>query len=262
MTTAANPASITHAFIRFGLGGRPDDVVPADSVAWLTTQLSGPDTTPNTGLPTVSSGLNLLHSFRQAGGGTTPASQAINQQIFAAFQADIQFNLEQAITSTTPFRERLVWFYANHFAIMAETNLVACLAGAYLRDAIRPYVNCTFSQMLQAAALHPAMLFSLNAELSVGPLSLLGVTRARNGNPAGINENLGRELLDLYTVGAGSGYSQADVDALAYLLTGADVNVDPSSPVGTFYNAGKAQPGNFALFGVTYPGTTSGLYAP
>ena len=261
MTTAATPASITQAFTRFGLGGRPDDIAPTDVMAWLNNQLSMPDTTPKIGLPTVSSGLTSLYNFQQAGGGTTSASQVLNQQIFASFNADIQFNLTHAITTTTPFHERLVWFWANHFAIMAETNLVACIAGAFLRDAIRPYVNGTFSQMLQAAALHPAMLFSLNAEMSVGPLSPTGLSSAKRGRPLGINENLGRELLELYTVGLGAGYSQADVDALAYLLTGADVNINPSLPLGTFYNASKAQPGNFTLLGVTYPGTASGLYS-
>ena len=258
MTAVPTSALAAQASNRFGLGARPDSQLPADVFGWLNSQITGPDVTPSAGLSTVSSGLASLSTLRH-NGGASAAGKAAMSQIWAAFQADVGFNLANAVTTATPFRERLVWFWANHFAIMAGTIPVACVAGPFLRDVVRQHVNGTFSQMLQAAILHPAMILSLNADQSVGPQSPSGIFAIKQGHPAGINENLGRETLELYTLGVSAGYTQADVDALAFLLTGADVYLGLSAARGYFYNQAKAQPGNQTLLGVTYPGSASGL---
>jgi uncharacterized protein (DUF1800 family) len=132
-------------------------------------------------------------------------------------------------------------------------------SGTYVHDAIRPNMTGTIAQMLQSVVMHPAMILSLNADTSVGPLSPLGIKTANQGAPQKLNENLGREILELYTVGLTANYTQADVDALAYLLSGLDVNYSPNAPLGTFYNLNKQQPGNFTLLGITFPGTLPGL---
>ncbi len=109
--------------------------------------------------------------------------------------------------------ERLVNFWANHFTVSAARGgLPRIMAGAYVREAIRPHVFGRFADMAAAVVRHPAMLTYLDNHISIGP----GSKSARAGR--GLNENLAREILELHTVG--TGHSQADVNALARMLTG------------------------------------------
>jgi uncharacterized protein (DUF1800 family) len=258
MSIAPLGAPVAQAFTRFGLGGRPDDPIPSDPVAWLSAQVSGPDAAPVAGMPTVAAGLALLYAREQLP--IQSASQdVITRKIWDGLHAEQQAFLSYAVLTRTPFRERLVWFWANHFAIMADTVPMACVAGPYIRDTIRPHVTGTIADMLQAVITHPAMIYSLNAAASCGPQSQLAQVAAQSGIVRTINENLARELLELYTVGISAGYTQADVDALACLLTGLDVNIKPGAPLGMFYNAAKQQPGSQTVMGITYPGTQAGL---
>jgi uncharacterized protein (DUF1800 family) len=256
--TAFSP-SAAQAFTRFGFGGRPDDTVPADPIAWLTHQVTCADTAPVAGLPTLQQGLTMINNWLTAPFLSSAAGAAGNL-MWSAMGQETQSFLANAITTQIPFRERLVWFWSNHYAVMAGANgAMLTTSGPFVRNAIRPNMTGTIAQMLQSVVMHPAMIYSLNANTSVGPLSALGITRGKNGNPVTINENLGREILELYSVGINAGYTQADVDALAYLLSGLDVNIVPGSTQGTIYNPQKQQPGNFTLMGITYPGTQSGL---
>jgi uncharacterized protein (DUF1800 family) len=254
---ANNPAA-AQAFARFGFGGRPDDAVPPDPVAWLMAQISCPDPAPVAGMPTLQQNLKILYQGALAPAGSA-AAEAANMTLGGIFSTEMQSYLTYAVTTTKPFRERLVWFWSNHFAIMALTGTVQASAGPYMRTAIRPNITGTIASMLQAVVTHPAMFCGLDGHVSVGPQSQEGLASARHGQPLNINENLGREILELYTVGINAGYTQADVDALAYLLTGGDQANKLGSTLGWYYNPSKQQPGNFTLLGVTYPGTLSGL---
>jgi uncharacterized protein (DUF1800 family) len=89
------------------------------------------------------------------------------------------------------------------------------MAGAYEREAIRPHVLGRFADLLAAAEGHPAMLFYLDNAESMGPNSVAGINRDK-----GLNENLAREIFELHTLGARSGYTQADVTSFANVLTG------------------------------------------
>jgi uncharacterized protein (DUF1800 family) len=260
--SAYTPA-VAQAFTRFGFGGRPDDTIPADPVSWLTAQITCPDQAPlagaATGLPTVQQALALINQWQTATF-ESDASHNYALQMWSYLALEQQSFLTCAVTTKIPFRERLVWFWANHYAIMAgAAGYMLGTSGPYVRDAIRPNMTGTITQMLQSVVLHPAMIYSLNANTSVGPLSPKGIFTAKIGNPQKLNENLGREILELYSVGINAGYTQADVDALAYLLSGLDVNYTPGTPLGTFYNLQKQQPGNFTLMGTTFPGTLPGL---
>jgi uncharacterized protein (DUF1800 family) len=253
--------SAAQAFTRFGFGGRPDDAVPASPMAWLANQITCADTAPTAGgsLPTLPQALTMVNNWISAPFLSTQ-SQIAGAVMWTVMNAETQSFLANAITTKTPFRERLAWFWSNHYAVQAGSNGgMLTLSGTYIRDAIRANMTGTIAQMLQAVVTHPAMIFSLNANISVGPLSPLGIIHAKNGNPVTINENLAREILELYSVGINAGYTQADVDALAYLLSGIDVNLVPGSTQGTIFNAQKQQPGNFTLMGITYPGTQIGL---
>jgi uncharacterized protein (DUF1800 family) len=252
-----NNPEAAQAFTRFGFGGRPDDVIPANPMDWLAAQITCADEAPSG--QSTRDALILAYEAEAAPPGSTSRAQ-LTEQVLGDYQAEAQSFLSYAATTRIPFRERLVWFWSNHFAVIADRGLYAlACAGPYIRDFIRPYMTGTVSQMLQAAILSPAMLESLNGETSVGPQSTMAINAAKRGVFLDINENLGRETLELYTLGYDNGYTQADVDALAYLLSGIDVNGNPAKPYGAYYNPLKQQPGNVTLMGTTYPCTISGL---
>lgn len=168
------------------------------------------------------------------------------------FNAEARARFTLAATAEIGFRERLVWFWSNHFAVSAlKSGQTRATVGAFEREAIRPHVFGRFADMLAAAETHPTMLFYLDNQGSVGPNSPAGKNRNR-----GLNENLGREILELHTLGVGGGYSQEDVTALARILTGWTV-VGPEGHLGRPFSAGfnfnNHEPGEQTLLGRTYP---------
>lgn len=162
-------------------------------------------------------------------------------------EAEIGARLERYASAPVGFTERLVMFWSNHFALGIKGANLEVSVGAFERDAIRPHVRGSFADMLLAVARHPAMLLYLENHASYGPNSPLGQRRS-----LGLNENLARELLELHTLGVDGGYSQADVTALARIITGWTVSVDRG--VGGFrFDAARHEPGEQALLGVVYP---------
>ena len=132
------------------------------------------------------------------------------------FRAEALARLQRAVIADCGFVERLVVFWSNHFCISANKGGPARMwAGSFEREAIRPYVLGRFGDMLKAVEQHPAMLFFLDNQQSLGPDSRAGKNRNR-----GLNENLAREILELHTLGVGGGYSQDDVTSLANIITG------------------------------------------
>ena len=126
-----------------------------------------------------------------------------------------------ALQTSTPFVERLVHFWANHFAVSVDKLLVIGLAGGFEADAIRPHVLGRFQDLLLAAVRHPAMLLYLDQARSTGANSMLArrASMPQEGG-RGLNENLAREILELHTLGVRTGYTQNDVTELARALTG------------------------------------------
>ncbi|WP_377295808.1 DUF1800 family protein [Rhizobium sp. SGZ-381] len=171
------------------------------------------------------------------------------QQILLA-EADARFNgtIHQPLIG---FGERLAQFWANHFSIaVSKGGEVHILAGCFEREAIRPHVFGRFEDMLVAVETHPAMLVFLDNRQSIGPNS-----PANKNGKRGLNENLAREIMELHTLGVGSGYSQADVTSLARIITGWTVFRDEKKPgpQGTFvFNAYAHEPGDHAVMGITY----------
>ena len=127
---------------------------------------------------------------------------------------------QTAIGTNTPFLERMVHFWANHFTVSAGKNQVRPMVGAFEFEAIRPHVMGKFSDMLRDVEIHPAMLIYLDQFRSTGPGSIVGARAANRGRNVGLNENLAREILELHTLGVNGGYSQADVTEFAKALTG------------------------------------------
>jgi uncharacterized protein (DUF1800 family) len=107
-----------------------------------------------------------------------------------------------------------------------------------------------FGDMLKAVEQHPAMLFFLDNQQSLGPDSRAGQNRKR-----GLNENLAREIMELHTLGVGGGYSQEDVTSLARIITGwtfAGRQGQLGAPGNFAFNANAHQPGAQRLLGKTY----------
>ena len=135
----------------------------------------------------------------------------------------IDGKLYRAMYSTRQLEEVLADFWLNHFNVYSGKGPVQVLLTSYERDAIRPHVLGRFRDLLLATARHPAMLFYLDNWQSRGPRE--GQTADENSKRApargsGLNENYGRELMELHTLGVNGGYTQADVIAVARCFTG------------------------------------------
>lgn len=252
------------ALNRFGLGARPDEPAPQQPQHWLVSQLTSYEPLPPawqhaTRTPAlVEAWLNQQRAVRQAPEGQRSGIReaylrAGREQYVAAVGA----RLGSALQSTTPFVERLVHFWSNHFAVSVDKLLVIGLAGGFEADAIRPHVLGRFEDLLLAAASHPAMLLYLDQAQSVGPRSLVGAgAGGRRQRPRGLNENLAREILELHTLGVRSGYTQDDVTEFARALTGWTLpSDDPAGAATTAFRfvAAMHEPGTRTVLGRAYP---------
>jgi uncharacterized protein (DUF1800 family) len=154
--------------------------------------------------------------------------------------------LLRAIYGNRQLEEVLTDFWFNHFNIFLDKGADRYLVTAYERDSIRPHVLGKFRDLLEATAKSPAMLFYLDNWQSVGP----GARAPRRGR--GLNENYGRELLELHTLGVDGGYTQKDVTEVARCFTG--WTIDQPQRGGSFQFAARLHDnGEKVVLGVTIP---------
>jgi uncharacterized protein (DUF1800 family) len=130
----------------------------------------------------------------------------------------IEHKLMRAVYSNRQLEEVLVDFWLNHFNVFNGKGPVRTLLTSFERDAIRPHVFGRFRDMLLATARHPAMLYYLDNWQSQVPRDDLPIPAG--ARRPGLNENYGRELLELHTLGVDGGYTQDDVLAVARAFTG------------------------------------------
>jgi len=177
-----------------------------------------------------------------------PKPEPAQQEQFAA---EARARLDKQLGTRAGFVERLVAFWSNHFAVSAaKSGELRALAGAFEREAIRPHVLGRFSDLLAAAERHPAMILYLDNQNSIGPSAAPGKFAGK-----GLNENLARESLELHTLGAGAGYTQADVTEFARALTGWSVsgpNSEIGAPGGFVFKPNWREPGARTILGKTY----------
>jgi uncharacterized protein (DUF1800 family) len=239
------------ALIRFGLGPRGTEPPPADPHAWLSAQLQGPDPAHfETRLPAIADGLTVLREQNRL---NLPPGQSL---VGPMLRTDQLAQTKEMLTTAAPFRERLVWFWANHFTVSMRQGGTGALVGPYIREAIRPNVTGRFVDMVMAVMRHPAMLFYLDNAFSTGPNSPIGLR-----SHAGLNENLARECMELHTVSPASGYSQADVTEFARVLTGWSVSVNALQP-GFYFREEAHEPGPKTVMGQRFPpGEAGGVLA-
>ncbi|MDE2184366.1 MAG: DUF1800 domain-containing protein [Alphaproteobacteria bacterium] len=245
---------------RFGLGAKPGEIAAASARPhdWLLSQLETgadePQALDATALQTGGELAALLTGDRQQiarlrreRAGNQEAIKALNRSRGQIFLQEMAARFACGFATDKPFAERLVWFWSNHFVVSALNLRAALFAGAFEREAIRPHINGKFEEMVQAVVHHPAMLLYLDNAESIGPDSAAGKKSGK-----GLNENLGRELMELYTLGVDGGYTQADVIAMAKLLTG--WSLDPAGGNGFRFYPARHEPGPVTLRGKTYEG--------
>ncbi len=272
---------------RFGLGARPGEGRLADPQGWLLAQFDRFETRPAAiaGLPGSAAMTAELKDYRQELRDTrrapTPAATGSNRgaaepaapdsgepaarrfirsQLRDGYGRQVQARLAAALVTPAPFAERLVHFWANHFAVSADKLVTLGLAGTLEFEAIRPHVAGRFGDLLGAVLRHPAMLLYLDQAQSIGPGSQLGSAARRFAarKQPGLNENLAREVLELHTLGVGN-YGQDDVLELARALTGwsiggfVDRRFGTPAPMGAFvFQSGWHEPGERRLLGRSY----------
>jgi len=121
----------------------------------------------------------------------------------------------RALYSPAQLQEQLTWLWLNHFSVFQSKANDPWLVADYASQAIRPHALGHFRDLVMATLTHPAMLQYLD--------------NAQNAN-GHINENYARELLELHTLGIGSGYTQQDIQELARVLTGVGINASGIEP--------------------------------
>ncbi|HWL63783.1 MAG TPA: DUF1800 domain-containing protein [Steroidobacteraceae bacterium] len=215
---------------RFGLGAAPGEIraIAGDPRGALKAQLAGAAPLIGQALPgsheLLAGALQLRADAageRQAGSPQLAAAVQTIRDLYApAHAAEVLARFREAVSSQRSFLERLVHFWSNHFAVSVDKVQVLGLAGAMEREAIRPHVLGSFAGMLLAVEQHPAMLLYLDNQASMGSHSQAARLAGRRGRTLGLNENLGREILELHTLGVDGGYTQEDVRALATLVSG------------------------------------------
>ncbi|MDW6026321.1 DUF1800 domain-containing protein [Mesorhizobium sp. BAC0120] len=256
----------TIALDRFGLGARPDEAPPADPKRSVLDQIerlgakpAAFDTTRSSPEIATQYAAELQKLLGSDKADNLEARKALREEIQALYRAEVEARALAALDTNTPFMERLVYFWSNHFAVSANKPRVTALAGAFEREAIRPFVLGRFNDMLLAVEHHPAMLFFLDRVGSIGPNSQ-AAQRAEAGDTRrklGINENLAREIMELHTLGARSGYNQSDVTEFALALTGWSTGrigeAVPNHAPGVFvFRPALHEPGSRRILGKTY----------
>lgn len=163
------------------------------------------------------------------------------QQVVAADAREAK--LFRSIYSSRQLEEVLTDFWFNHFNVYAAKGQIPVVLESYERDAIRPHVFGKFQDLLLATARHPAMLYyldnweSMAADVfQIGPFAPGPYATAQQlaRQARGINENYGRELMELHTLGVKGGYTQQDVVNVARCFTGWTIKQPNKDPEFTF----------------------------
>lgn len=256
---------------RFGLGATRGDLprVAKHPAAWLLDQLQGPHRSPPEieRLRDSASVLVEVQELRrsqremQRSGKEIDPGEKVGRIVRGHYLEQSAARYRTAISTDTPFFERLVHFWSNHFAISADKQPLPAIAGLFENEAIRPHVTGRFADLLLAAEQHPAMILYLDNQRSTGPNSKLAkrANRRQSRQEFGLNENLSREILELHTLGVDGGYSQQDVTTFAKVITG--WSIGGANERGRFADGepGKFEfrdnihePGGHTLLGKTY----------
>jgi uncharacterized protein (DUF1800 family) len=193
--------------------------------------------------------------------------QALNNPNQVVDDELVQAKLLRAIYSERQLQEVMDDFWLNHFNVFIDKGVDRYLLTSYERDVLRPHAMGKFEDLLVATAKNPAMLFYLDNWMSVGPNSdaANGIPKRNNynwrkrapgdgavtqakGKRSGLNENYGRELMELHTLGVNGGYTQKDVTEVARVFTGWTLD-KPRQGGGFTFEGRMHEPGDKLVLG-------------
>jgi uncharacterized protein (DUF1800 family) len=257
--TLSKDEKILHALSRLTFGARPGDAERVRALGlnkWIDLQLH-PERIPEN--PVLAEKLRPLDSITMspaqlilnypAPGKLKPAmdNNRVRHPLQILVQQLTQAKLDRAVYSNRQLQEVLTDFWYNHFNVFLGKGLDRYLVTSYEQNAIRPHVLGKFEDLLRSVAQSPAMLFYLDNWQSAGPGSPAGERRGR-----GLNENYGRELMELHTLGVDGGYTQKDVTEVARCFTGWTIRQPRQNPEFQF-NPRMHDNGEKTVLGVRIP---------
>ena len=221
--------------VAFGVG--PSEEVPSDPLNWALNQLNDVPKLSWTGRLNSEKELRLLYrewvyTDRKVLRKKYKDSKILykthrdllrhktGQKFWESLEITVRHN--EAINSQSPVLTKLWMFWGNFFTISDKDFLPEYSTGPYQREIIRPNLNQTFEKMVYDVTTSWAMIHHLDNSESAGPKSATAFKdwRRKKKEPATINENHARELLELHTVSPEAGYTQEDIIQLAYIMTG------------------------------------------
>ncbi len=160
--------------------------------------------------PVPASASTMMMSAAAPVAATPPAPPLSGNQVSNTYRGETLTEIQnrrvlREIYGHDQVREQMAWFWFNHFNVLWDKGDTVYRMADYEDKALRPHALGRFRDLLEANLRHPAM------------LQYLDNVQNASGH---INENYAREIMELHSMGVGSGYSQADVEALAHILTG------------------------------------------
>ncbi len=170
------------------------------------------------------------------------------------YQDLTEAKLLRSVYSSKQLEEVLTDFWFNHFNVYFDKGADRDMVTSYERDRIRPFVLGKFHDLLVATAKSPAMLFYLD-NCGIGRAEFRAVPESANrgkGVKRGLNENYGRELLELHTLGVDGGYTQKDVTEVSRCFTGWTIH-NPERGGQFEFNARRHDNGEKMVLGVKIP---------
>ena len=265
---------------KLGLMFRDDEPLPKDIKAWAIKQLQKPS--PSLGIGNIGSNIKpwpkslqpsldekavrlrihweTVKRERKKEGGYTEDAKRANDRDNFTYKNDILKFSHRNVYGSDQLRLRLMSFWTNHFTIGSFDSRE--MIGHAMEEAILANFNDSFSTMLYKVTTHPGMLTYLDNHISAGPNSQEVRWAKAKGRQAGLNDNLGRELLELHTVSPSANYTETDIRNAAKVLAGwgIDIKGNPLSSLmeqgGTtnlwdMYKKNWAEPGNKVVLGKT-----------
>ncbi len=189
---------------------------------------------------------DLPPDLKEVVGDLENPQRLVNEEIIAQ-------RLTRDIYSNAQLQEVMTDFWLNHFNVFLHKNAATpYYMVSFERDVIRPRALGRFEDLLEATAHSPAMMIYLDNSSSIGPDSLAAERADRRPNARkkheGLNENYGRELMELHTLGVNGGYTQADVTQVARILTGWTVD-KPERGGGFQFAPNRHEPGTKIVMG-------------
>jgi uncharacterized protein (DUF1800 family) len=282
----ATETSISKYLRRVAFGHSPDKALPTEPVVWAQAQVDAAppieivesDGSRRADLPPEMTLRWDMHdimlawqahsdaedaSFTRAKGVPAQEFQRLHQETMHPYWQlepwkEVQARVTTALYGSNPVFEKLWHFWTNHFMVAPGNQRNEVLVGPYQRM-LRERMTGSFDDMLWDAVSHPGMLSYLDNNRNTGPNS---VAVKRGWTKDSINENLGRELLELFTVSTQAGYQQADVEQATLILTGwgihkADKWRKPGRALGTYFEYNRHEPGSQSVMGKRYSNVLS-----